>query len=50
MKPGVIESLSFSIIDSEAGDHGFNPEEWNIVRRMIHTSVAFNYIRSVQLH
>ncbi len=38
MKPGAIEDLSFSIIDGEAGDHGFNPEEWNIVRRMIHTS------------
>lgn len=50
MKPGVIESLSFSIIDNEAGDHGFNPEEWNIVRRMIHTSADFDYIRSIRFH
>lgn len=50
MKPEAIENLSFSIIDNEAGDHGFNPEEWKIVRRMIHTSADFEYIRSVQFH
>ena len=50
MKPGEIESLSFSIIDSEAGDHGFGPEQWKIVQRMIHTSADFEYIQSVQFH
>jgi precorrin-8X/cobalt-precorrin-8 methylmutase len=50
MKPQAIESLSFSIIDSEAGDHGFAAEQWPIVRRMIHTSADFEYIRSVQFH
>ncbi len=50
MKPEAIENLSFSIIDNEAGDHGFSHEEWNIVRRMIHTSADFEYIRSVQFH
>jgi precorrin-8X/cobalt-precorrin-8 methylmutase len=29
---------SFRIIDAEAGDHGFGPLEWPIVRRMIHAS------------
>ena len=50
MKPEAIESLSFSIIDSEAGDHGFGSEEWPIVRRMIHTSADFDYIKTVYFH
>jgi precorrin-8X/cobalt-precorrin-8 methylmutase len=50
MKPGEIESLSFKIIDSEAGSHGFGVKEWNIVRRMIHTSADFDYIKSVRFH
>ncbi|MEA1969062.1 MAG: precorrin-8X methylmutase [Thermodesulfobacteriota bacterium] len=50
MKPEEIESLSFSIIDSEAGDHGFQPEQWKIVQRMIHTSADFEYIKSVKFH
>lgn len=50
MKPGEIESLSFSIIDSEAGTHNFTPQEWNIVRRMIHTSADFEYMESVRFH
>jgi len=41
MKPGEIERLSFKIIDSESGSHGFGTLEWNIVRRMIHTSADF---------
>lgn len=32
-----IESRSFAIIDQEAPAHGFSPEEWQVVRRMIHT-------------
>ncbi|MCP4119035.1 MAG: precorrin-8X methylmutase [Desulfobacteraceae bacterium] len=50
MKPGEIERLSFKIIDSEAGSHGFDPREWNIVRRMIHTSADFEYMESVRFH
>lgn len=50
MKPGEIESLSFSIIDSEAGSHKFTSQEWNIVRRMIHTSADFEYMESVRFH
>jgi len=48
MKPEEIEKLSFSIIDEEAGSHGFKREEWNIVRRMIHTSADFEYIHSIR--
>lgn len=33
-----IEARSFAIIDAEAGNHGRPPAEWEIVRRMIHTT------------
>ncbi len=48
MKPEEIEKLSFSIIDEEAGNHGFTREEWSIVRRMIHTSADFEYVHSIR--
>ncbi|WP_457553750.1 precorrin-8X methylmutase [Desulfobacula sp.] len=47
MKPQDIESLSFKIIDKEAGNHEFNRKEWSIVRRMIHTSADFEYMNSI---
>jgi len=50
MKPDEIEELSFKIIDDEAGRHNFPPDQWSIVRRMIHTSADFEYIKSVRFH
>ena len=50
MKPNDIEARSFRIIDREAGDHGFDPRRWQIVRRMIHTSADFDYQRTVRFH
>ncbi len=50
MKPQEIEDLSFEMIADEAGDHGFNEMEWPIVRRMIHTSADFEYIRSIRFN
>ncbi len=50
MKPENIEKLSFQIIDKEAGDHGFSSLEWPIVRRMIHTSADFEYIKTIRFH
>jgi len=50
MRPEEIEALSFRIIDDEAGEHGFAPREWEVVRRMIHTSADFDYQRSVRIH
>ena len=50
MKPDEIEKLSFKIIDDEAGRHNFPPDQWSIVRRMIHTSADFEYITSVRFH
>ncbi|HIJ56550.1 MAG TPA: precorrin-8X methylmutase [Deltaproteobacteria bacterium] len=50
MKPNDIESLSFKIIDGEAGTHDFTPEQWQIVRRMIHTTADFEYMKTVRFH
>jgi precorrin-8X/cobalt-precorrin-8 methylmutase len=47
LPPEEIEAESFRIIDAEAEEHGFAPEEWPVVRRMIHTSADFDYLRSV---
>ncbi|MBL7212362.1 MAG: precorrin-8X methylmutase [Desulfobacteraceae bacterium] len=50
MKPEEIEALSFKIIDQEAGTHGFPSEQWQVVRRMIHTSADFDYKESIRFH
>lgn len=50
MTPAEIEALSFSIIDQEAGEHGFPADRWTVVRRMIHTSADFDYLESVRFH
>jgi precorrin-8X/cobalt-precorrin-8 methylmutase len=50
MRPAEIETLSFKIIEQEAGDHGFPEDQWTIVRRMIHTSADFDYLQSVRFH
>jgi precorrin-8X/cobalt-precorrin-8 methylmutase len=50
MKPQEIESLSFQIIDAEAGEHGFAPDAWQVVRRVIHTSADFEWQRMIRLH
>lgn len=47
MKPEEIESESFRIIDDEAGAHGWDETEWQVVRRAIHTSADFEYARSM---
>jgi precorrin-8X/cobalt-precorrin-8 methylmutase len=50
MKPEEIETLSFKLIDQEAGPHNFSSDEWRIVQRMIHTSADFEYIKTVRFH
>ena len=50
MKPQEIEDLSFKIIEAEAGIHSFKPNEWPVVRRMVHTSADFEYINTVRFH
>lgn len=48
MNPKEIEDLSFRIIDKEAGAHRFDERHWPVVRRMVHTSADFEYIKSVR--
>ncbi|OEU47663.1 MAG: precorrin-8X methylmutase [Desulfobacterales bacterium C00003060] len=50
MKPYEIEKESFKLIEHEAGVHGFPPDQWSIVRRMIHTTADFDYIHTVRFH
>lgn len=47
MKPEDIETESFRIIDCEAGEHDWQEAEWQVVRRVIHTSADFEYIRTM---
>jgi precorrin-8X/cobalt-precorrin-8 methylmutase len=48
--PGEIESLSFTIIEEEAGDHGLNAAEWAVVQRLIHTTADFEFIQNTRFH
>jgi len=50
MKPEEIEALSFKIIEKEVGAHAFTGAQWQVVRRMIHTSADFEYAKSVRFH
>ena len=41
MSGAQIEARSFEIIDREAGSHNFSAEQWEIVRRLLHTTADF---------
>lgn len=47
LRPEEIEAESFRIIDREAGAHGWSVSEWPIVRRAVHTSADFDYVRDL---
>lgn len=47
LRPEEIEAESFRIIDAEAGAHGWSVAEWPIVRRAVHTSADFDYVRDL---
>jgi len=47
LRPEEIEAESFRIIDEEAGEHDWTEDEWQIVRRAIHTSADFEYVQSM---
>jgi precorrin-8X/cobalt-precorrin-8 methylmutase len=47
LRPEEIEAESFRIIDAEVGAHPWSPAEWQVVRRVIHTSADFDYARSM---
>ena len=43
-----IEARSLSIVDREAPTNSFTPQEWQVVRRMIHTTGDFSLVDSVR--
>jgi precorrin-8X/cobalt-precorrin-8 methylmutase len=45
-----IEESSFHIIDAEIGDHAFPPDQWEVVRRVIHTTGDFDYANWIRFH
>jgi precorrin-8X/cobalt-precorrin-8 methylmutase len=47
LRPEEIETESFRIIDVEAGPHEWSALEWPVVRRVIHTSADFDYLRTL---
>jgi len=46
LNPETIEANSFSIIDAEVGAHDFDPRQWPVVRRIIHTTADFDFVRN----
>jgi precorrin-8X/cobalt-precorrin-8 methylmutase len=45
-----IEDGSFAIIDQEVGVHGFTPEQWQVVRRVIHATADFEFKELMRFH
>ncbi len=45
-----IEHDSFAIVDSEAGQHNYPADQWQIVRRMIHASADFEFNGLTRFH
>ncbi|HEY3319996.1 MAG TPA: precorrin-8X methylmutase [Planctomycetota bacterium] len=43
-----IEAASFAAIDRESPSHSFTPEQWAVVRRMIHTTADFGLMEEVR--
>lgn len=43
-----IEAMSFAAIDKESPPHSFTPDQWEVVRRMIHTTGDLSLIESVR--
>ena len=45
-----IEHDSFAVIDREVLSHGYTPQQWPIVRRMIHANADFDFNGSTEFH
>ena len=45
-----IEHDSFAVIDREVLTHGYTPEQWPVVRRMIHANADFDFNGMTQFH
>ncbi len=48
--PEAIEAESFRIIEEEMGPHTFGPQEFNIVRRVIHATADFEFVKNMVFH
>jgi precorrin-8X/cobalt-precorrin-8 methylmutase len=48
--PGEIEAESFRIIEHELGPTGFTPEEFAVVRRIIHATGDFSFAEALRFH
>ncbi|MDR1487782.1 MAG: precorrin-8X methylmutase [Deltaproteobacteria bacterium] len=47
LNPADIEAKSFAIIDGQAGDHHWDSVSWTLIRRLVHTSADFDYVKDV---
>lgn len=45
-----IEHDSFAIVDAEAGPHDYSPEQWQVVRRIIHATADFEFNGLTRFH
>lgn len=45
-----IEDGSFAIVDREAGEHDFTPEQWAVARRVIHATADFEFKSLLRFH
>ncbi|MBP8644734.1 MAG: precorrin-8X methylmutase [Syntrophobacteraceae bacterium] len=45
-----IEIESFRIIEEEMKDRSFPPDQWEVVRRVIHATGDFDYARRIRFH
>ncbi|NMF89454.1 precorrin-8X methylmutase [Aromatoleum petrolei] len=45
-----IEHDSFAIIDAEVGGHDYGPDQWPVVRRMIHANADFEFNGLTDFH
>ncbi len=44
-----ITQASFAVIDAEVGSHPFSPEEYAIIRRVVHSTADFDYCSLVTM-
>jgi precorrin-8X/cobalt-precorrin-8 methylmutase len=49
-QPDDIQRDSFRIIEAEVGPHQFPPEQWQVVRRVIHSTADFEYAKLLRFH
>jgi precorrin-8X/cobalt-precorrin-8 methylmutase len=50
LSPREIEDESMKIIEREAGSHQFAGDEWEVVRRVIHATADFEFMKTIRFH